>query len=80
VSDKKTATKEKVYEGYFLMDTGFRLHFVVSEDIGGEHFELLCDGGLWPYNQDDIIYLGVDYPNLLADRIAGWSINSRDEE
>ena len=64
---------QRGYVGYFLMDSGLKVKFDVTEEEGGEEFSFyLCDNSEFPWERGDIIWLGEEY--ILADRVIGWSI------
>ena len=78
----KKIQKEKRYSGYFLMDSGLKLKFDVSEEEGGENFSMSLYGNYeFPYEKGDTIWLGGnDDVKILVDRIIGWSINEYEQE
>lgn len=73
---KKIQKEEIRYEGYFLMDSGLKIPFDISEEDGGENFSLYLDGNLeWPFEKGDVIWLGRNNElRLLTDKIIGWYI------
>jgi len=67
---------QKGYVGYFLIDSGLKVKFDVTEEEGGEEFSLYLYGNCeFPWEKGDSIWLGeeADY-YILADRVIGWSI------
>lgn len=84
MADKKEIKKEKWYSGYFLMDSGLKVPFDISEEVGGEDFRISLYGNMeFPFEKGDIIWLGEESEvRILADRIIGWNIDEyeRDEE
>ena len=72
---KKKIQQETRYEGYFLMDSGLKVSFDISEDEGGEAFSKMYDSQ-FPYEKGDSIWLGeCDDCFILVDRIIGFNIN-----
>jgi hypothetical protein len=69
--------KETRYNGYFLMDSGLKIPFDISEDDGGEIFSVSLYGNMeFPFEKGDVIWLGENTDiKILADRIIGWDIN-----
>ena len=69
--------KETRYEGYFLMDSGLKIPFDISEEDGGNNFSISLYGNMeFPFEKGDFIWLGEDNDmKILADRVIGWSIN-----
>ena len=78
----KQIKKEKRYEGYFLMDSGLKVGFDISEEDGGENFSIsLCGNYEFPFEKGKSIWLGEDKNvNLLVDRIIGWQISEYEKE
>lgn len=74
---KKIEEKETRYSGYFLMDSGLKVDFDISENDGGDYFSIALYGnGKWPFEKGGIIWLGEDKDvKILADRVIGWDIN-----
>ena len=74
------AKKEKKYVGYFLMDTGIKVPFDVSEENGGKNFSLHLYGNCeFPWEKGDSIWLGEKNPCfILADRIIGFEVDEYD--
>lgn len=73
--------KQKRYRGYFLIDSGLKVPFDISEEDGGEEFNLSLYGNMeFPYEKGDVIWFGEDSNlKLLADRVIGWDINEYEE-
>jgi len=80
--DKKKVVMEKYYVGYFLMDSGIKVPFEISEEDGGEDFSIsLYENMEFPWVKGDIIYLGeMSGMKILADRIIGWDISEEERE
>lgn len=78
----KKIQQEKRYEGYFLMDSGLKVFFDISEDEGGENFSVsLYGNSAFPFKQGDVIWLGEDSDlRLLADKVIGWDINEYEQQ
>ena len=78
----KEAKKEVRYEGYFLMDSGLKVPFYISEEDGGENFSLSLYGNVeFPFEKDDVIWLGEDSNLILrADKVVGWEIDKYESE
>jgi hypothetical protein len=73
----KKIQREKRYNGYFLMDSGLKIPFDISEEEGGENFSISLYGNMqFPFEKGEVIWLG-EKSNfyILADRIVGWDIN-----
>ena len=70
-------TKEIRYKGYFLMDSGLKIPFDISEEDGGEKFAISLYGNIkFPFEKGEIVWLGEDNNlKILADRIVGWDID-----
>ena len=68
---------EKRYDGYFLMDSGLKVPFDISEEDGGEDFSIFLYRNMkFPFKKEDVVWLGEDENvKILADRIIGWDIN-----
>lgn len=68
--------KETRYQGYFLMDSGFKVPFDISEEDGGDAFAISLYGNMeFPWVKGDVIWLGEnENVKILADRILGWDI------
>lgn len=77
MSKVKSELNEERYKGYFLMDSGLKVPFDISEEDGGEDFSiLLCGNMKFPFEKGDVIWLGEDSNlKILADRIIGWDIS-----
>ena len=76
------ATEKRLrYKGYFLMDSGAKVNFDISEEDGGEKFSESLYGNMdFPFNDDDIVWLGENSNlKLRADKIIGWDINEYEE-
>ena len=71
--NKKTQ-KEKRYRGYFLMDSGIKIFFDISEEEGGEEFWELYSNSNFLFEGGSCIWLG-DERYILTDRIIGFSID-----
>ena len=80
--EKSKIQKEKRYEGYFLMDSGLKVPFDISEEDGGENFSVSLYGNMeFPFEKGEVIWLGEDKDmKILADRIIGWNINEYEQE
>lgn len=78
----KKIQKEKRYSGYFLMDSGLKVKFDVSEEEGGENFSVsLCGNFEFPFEKGDKVWLGEDNNCfILVDRIIGWQIEEYEQE
>ena len=73
--NKSNEIEEKRYTGIFLIDSGLKVPFDISEINAGNDFEEL-ETALWPYNKGDIIWLGEgDNIFLRADKVIGWQID-----
>lgn len=72
----KEINKEVRYNGYFLMDSGFKVEFDISKEDGGDNFEVSLYGNMeWPFEKGDVIWLGEESDlRILADRVIGWDI------
>ena len=79
---EKQIQKETRYEGYFLMDSGLKVPFDISEGDGGEDFSISLYGNLkFPFEKDEIIWLGEDNDlKLRADKVIGWEISEYGKE
>ena len=73
---KKIVIKEKWYRGYFLIDSGIKINFDLSENDGGDDFSVeLYGNSRFPWEKDNSIWLGSSMDlQLLASRIIGWDI------
>jgi len=73
----KQIQREKRYNGYFLMDSGLKIPFDISEEDGGENFSISLYGNMeFPFDKNDIIWLGEDSGlKLRADKVIGWEID-----
>lgn len=73
----KQIQKEKRYIGYFLLDSGVKINFDISEEDGGEEFSIeLYGNGNFPFEKGGYIWLGENNSMfLLVDRIVGWKID-----
>lgn len=82
MSEKKEVKKEKRYQGYFLMDSGLKVPFDISEEDGDANFAISLYGNMeFPWIKGDVIWLGEDVDmKILADRIIGWDINEYEQE
>jgi len=78
----KKNIKEKRYYGYFLMDSGLKVKFDISEEDGGENFSVsLYGNGEFPFKKGDVIWLGEENDvKILVDRIIGWQIDEYEQE
>jgi len=82
MSEAKKAEKEKYYVGYFLMDSGLKIPFEISEEGGGDDFSVSLYGNMeFPWGKGDIIYLGESSNlKILAEKIVGWEIDEIERE
>lgn len=73
---KKKTIVEKGYRGYFLMDSGVKIPFDISEEDGGENFSIsLYGNSIFPFEKGEVIWLGEGSNlKLLSDRIIGWDM------
>jgi len=70
---------EKRYYGYFIIDSGLKVHFDVSREDNGEYFdkfEFLYNHNKFPWEKGEVIWLGKENDYfILADRVIGFYIN-----
>lgn len=77
---KKKTQKEVRFNGYFLMDSGIKINFDISEEFNSGKFRKLLDCE-WSFEKDDVIWLGEENPVfILADRIVGFWIDTYEIE
>ncbi len=69
----KQIEKETMYYGYFILDSGDKINFEISEEDGGEAFALLLDCE-WSFGKNDVIWIGDSF--ILASRVAGFQIDT----
>jgi hypothetical protein len=75
----KEKTIEKRYEGYFLMDSGVKVFFDISEEDGDTKFKLLYDEAKFSWEREDTIWLGEDSElRVLANKVIGYYISEYD--
>ena len=74
--EKKVVEKQIRYSGYFLIDSGAKIPFDISEEDGYEEFADLANNSSFSFKKGDYIWLGEDSNlKLLVDRVIGWDIN-----
>ncbi len=72
---KEEIQTETRYEGYFLMDSGIKVSFDMSEDEGDEEMRLLYGNLEFTYEKGGVIWLGESTNMvILVDRIIGFSV------
>ena len=74
--------KELRYRGYFLLDTGTKISFDISENDGGENFSKELYGNAnFPWKKGDTIWMGEDNDySLLVERIIGFHVEEVEEK
>lgn len=72
----KKKEKRYGYDGFFLMDSGLKIYFIVDGDEAEEGFDALYNNCDFSWEKGGIIWLG-ERSNLtiLVDKVIGWEIN-----
>ena len=77
MSKRKKIETETRHTGYFLMDSGLKVPFDISEEDGDENFKSLYGDMEFLWERGDVIWLGEENDTkILVDRIIGWDITS----
>jgi hypothetical protein len=74
--------KEVRYEGYFIMEGGFKVNFNISADDGGEKLNSLYGNSAFEWEQEESIYLenkGKEF-FILAKKVIGFFIRCYHEK
>ena len=71
----KSPSTERRYCGYFILDSGAKIDFDLTEDDGGDAFASLFDCE-FKFEDNDLIYLGEDVGGFIrAKRVVGFYID-----
>jgi len=72
--NKNSQEKEKRYAGYFIMESGLKLKFDISEENGGDDFEAMLVSE-YPFDESELVWLGeTDDCFIRAKKIIGFYI------
>jgi len=69
--------RELRYKGYFLMDSGLKISFDISEEDGGEEFYDLYNNSEFNFEKEGMVWLGEESDlKILVDKIVGFEITT----
>lgn len=73
----KKTEEELYYNGYFLMDSGLKIHFDISAIDGGDFFAALNESGEFTLDESETVWLGeeAETPFIRVKKIMGFNIN-----
>ena len=70
---------ERYYAGYFIMDSGLKIDFDISEDDGGDEFKELFDAK-FVFDDKNTIWLGeISEDFIRAKKVVGFYIYDYEE-